>query len=224
MGLTSDRVSIVPCGVDVWRFTPAPRPSDGRRRLLVVGRLVERKGVADVIDAVAELPDVELLVAGGPHRDGLDLDPEAQRLRRHARAAGVAGRVRLVGRIDHAHLSGVYAAADVVVAVPWYEPFGIVPLEAMACGRPVVGSAVGGLLDTVVPGVTGDLIPARRPDVLAATLRRLLADDRRRVRYGAAGVRRAHRHYRWEQIAADTEDVYGAVAANAAVRTAEVVR
>jgi glycosyltransferase involved in cell wall biosynthesis len=102
-------------------------------------------------------------------------------------------------------------AADVVVCVPWYEPFGIVPVEAMACGRPVVGSAVGGLLDTVVPGETGELVPPRRPDLLAPVLRDLLADPARRERYGAAGRRRAVETYQWRSVVAATEQVYDSV-------------
>jgi glycosyltransferase involved in cell wall biosynthesis len=102
--------------------------------------------------------------------------------------------------------------------VPWYEPFGIVPLEAMACSRPVVGSAVGGLLDTVVPGVTGELVPPRRPDLLATVLRDLLADPTRRERYGAAGRTRVRRLYGWQRVAADTEQVYAHVAERAQAR------
>jgi len=223
-GLPRAKVSLVPCGVDVARFTPAPHPGDGKQRLVVVGRLVERKGVADVVDAMAELPGVELLVVGGPARDSLALDPEVQRLRRRAAAAGSLQRIEFFGRVCHDSLPAVFALADVVVAVPWYEPFGIVPLEAMACGRPVVGSAVGGLLDTILPGVTGELIPARRSDLLAITLRDLLADGRRRAAYGAAGVHRAHQHYRWEQVAAETEDVYTRVVESVSAPAAEALR
>ncbi len=215
LGLPASRVSVVPCGVDVDRFAPTPPPAAGNR-LLTVGRLVERKGIADVVDAMARLPGTELVVAGGPSYDALSLDPEVRRLRAHARAAGVAERVHFLGRVGRADLPAVFAGANVVIAVPWYEPFGLVPLEAMASGRPVVGSAVGGLLDTVVPGVTGELVPPRRPDALARVLRRLLGDPARRVAYGAAGVARVRRHYRWSQVAAETEQVYVSLTERAA--------
>jgi glycosyltransferase involved in cell wall biosynthesis len=173
---------------------------------------VERKGLGDVIEALAHLPGVELMVAGGPAPDLVDTDPEVVRLRRLARRLGVVERVRFLGSVARSDVPAVTCSADVVVAVPWYEPFGIVPLEAMACGRPVVGSAVGGLLDTGLPGVTGELVPPRRPDLLAPVLRDLLADPARRQAYGAAGRARAVRTYQWRQVVAATEDVYASVA------------
>jgi len=208
MGLPRGRASIIPCGVDVSVFTPREAPRSERPRLLVIGRLVERKGIGNVIEAVASLPGVELVVAGGPAREGLAADPQVARLRALAEAHGVADRVTFVGGVARADVPALMCSADVVVAVPWYEPFGIVPVEAMACGRPVVGSAVGGLLDTVVPGMTGELVPPRRPDLLASVLRGLLADRARRDAYGLAGRRRAVERYQWTQVSADTEAVY----------------
>ena len=217
MGLPPGRATVIPCGVDTdaFRPTPASRPvaSGDRPRLLVIGRIVERKGVGNVIEALAQLPGVELMVAGGPARDLLDTDPEVGRLRRLARRLAVEERVRFLGSVARSDLPALTCSADVVVAVPWYEPFGIVPVEAMACGRPVVGSAVGGLLDTVVPGVTGELVPPRRPDLLAPVLRDLLADPARRAAYGRAGRARAVQTYQWRQVAAATEDVYAQVTA-----------
>jgi glycosyltransferase involved in cell wall biosynthesis len=217
LGLSPGRATVVPCGVDVDHFRPlfaAPHAAAGHRRhrLLVVGRLVERKGVATVVEALAELPDAELVVVGGSRPDAISTDPAVHRLRRLAAGLGVADRLRLIGSVDRSDMPAAINACDVVVSVPWYEPFGIVPLEAMASGRPFVGSAVGGLLDTVVPGHTGELVPPRDPAALAAVLRDLLADPGRRARYGAAGRARAVERYDWRTVARQTETVYGALA------------
>lgn len=218
MGMPPGRAGVIPCGVDTEDFRPLDVPKGDRPRLLVIGRIVERKGVGNVIEALTRLPGVELVVAGGPSTDLLGTDPEVSRLRRLAATLGVADRVRFLGSVDRPQVPALMSSADVVVAVPWYEPFGIVPVEAMACGRPVVGSAVGGLLDTVVPGVNGELVPPRRPDALAAVLRDLLADPERRDSYGRAGRARAVTTYQWKQVAAATEDVYASTLATTRVR------
>ncbi|MGK5172138.1 glycosyltransferase [Geodermatophilus sp. CPCC 205761] len=225
MGLDSDRASIVPCGVDTAVFTPrgpvAPRTA-GRPRLLVLGRLVERKGQEDAVRALAAVPGAELVVVGGPPVDRLDADPEVRRLRAVAASVGVADRLVFTGAVARVDVPAWVRSADVVLAVPWYEPFGITPLEAMACGRPVVATAVGGLQDSVADGVTGDLVPPRDPDRLGAVLAALLADESRRAAYGAAGVRRARSRYRWARVVADTENVYRQVLASR--RPVEVAR
>lgn len=226
MNVPRRSINVVPCGVDVDHFTPdgpvAPRGT--RPRLLSVGRLVERKGVDTVIRALRQVADAELVIAGGPDPAGLDSDAEVRRLRAVARSEGVADRVRFVGGVDRAAMPALLRSADVVVATPWYEPFGIVPLEAMACGVPVVASAVGGLVDSVVDGVTGTLVPARRPDHLAAALRELLGDPVRRQAYGVAGRDRACARYAWDRIARDTEVVYRDVLGVGAHAVPEVVR
>jgi glycosyltransferase involved in cell wall biosynthesis len=173
-----------------------------------VGRLVERKGLDDAITALAELPDAELLIAGGPPCDDLDDDTDARRLLATAQAHGVSERVKLLGRVSRSDLPALIRSSDAVICVPWYEPFGIVPLEAMACGVPVVASTVGGLVDTVVDGVTGIHVPPRDPPRLASALRRLLADPRLMSSLGAAGVQRVQRRYRWDRVAASTRSVY----------------
>jgi glycosyltransferase involved in cell wall biosynthesis len=224
LGLAGDRVSIVPCGVDTSVFAPdgpvAPRSE--RARLLVLGRIVERKGQDDAVRALRTLPDAELVVVGGPPSDQLDGDPEIRRLRAVAADAGVADRLVFTGAVARADVPAWIRSADVVLAVPWYEPFGITPLEAMACGRPVVATAVGGLQDSVADGVTGDLVPPRDPVRLGEVLAELLADDGRRARYGAAGVQRARARYRWSRVVADTEAVYRQVLARR--RTVEIAR
>jgi glycosyltransferase involved in cell wall biosynthesis len=215
LGLPSDRVSIVPCGVDTSVFTPRGpvAPRSDRQRLLVLGRLVERKGQDDAVRALRAVPDAELVVVGGPPADALDADPEVRRLRAIAAEAGVGDRLVFAGAVARADVPAWVRSADVVLAVPWYEPFGITPLEAMACGRPVVATAVGGLVDTVVDGVTGDLVPPRDPERLGEVLAALLVDDERRAAYGAAGVKRARARYRWDRVVADTETVYRQVRA-----------
>ena len=224
LGLPSDRVSIVPCGVDTSFFTPrgAVAPRTDRPRLLVLGRIVERKGHDDAVRALRAVPDAELVVVGGPPAAAVDDDPEVNRLRTVAAEAGVADRVVFTGSVARADVPAWVRSADVVLAVPWYEPFGITPLEAMACGRPVVATAVGGLVDTVADGVTGDLVPPRDPERLGEALAALLADDERRAAYGAAGVQRARARYRWSRVVADTESVYRQVLARR--RAVEVAR
>ena len=218
LGVPAEIVDVVPCGVDRSRFTadgPIAERTPGRRRLVAACRLVERKGLGDLLEALVELPDAELHVAGGPDASQLALDPEAERLRRLARRLGVADRLVLHGRVSRDDMPALLRSADVVVCAPWYEPFGIVPLEAMACGRAVVATAVGGQIDSVADGVTGILVPPRDPGALAAALRSLLADEDRRRAFGRAGVRRVRRLYGFDSVAAATHDVYQRVIARA---------
>jgi glycosyltransferase involved in cell wall biosynthesis len=210
LGAPRPSIDVVPSGVDTSLFRPDGPTADRshRPRLLVVGRLVPRKGVDDAIAALAELPGVELLIVGGPPVEALGADREASRLLRLADDHGVTSRVRLYGRASRNELPALIRSADLVVCAPWYEPFGIVPLEAMACGVPVIGTAVGGLIDTVIDGTTGILVPRRRPDLIAAAVASLLGDDARRSAYGAAGVRRTHEKYQWSAVARATERSY----------------
>jgi glycosyltransferase involved in cell wall biosynthesis len=229
MGMPEHHATVIPCGVDTDLFrpasangsVPASQPltstapaSRNLKRLLMVGRLVPRKGGAEAVRALAGLPDVELVIVGGPRADALSVDPEVRRLWQIAESGGTANRVRFLGQVTHGRMPDLFRSADIVVAVPWYEPFGIVPLEAMACGRPVVGSAVGGMLDTILPGITGDLVRPRDHEQLAQVLRVLLDDEPRRAAYGRAGVCRARGTYHWARIAKETEQVYGYTVTN----------
>jgi phosphoheptose isomerase len=164
-----------------------------------------------VIETLSALPETELVVAGGPPREDLARDPEARRLMAIADELGVRERVDFRGQVERSELPALLRSADAVVCVPWYEPFGIVPLEAMACGVPVVASAVGGLLDTVVDDVTGIHVPPRSPERLAEVLRTLLADRALRERLGRAGAERASDRYSWDRIAEETLETYDAV-------------
>jgi D-inositol-3-phosphate glycosyltransferase len=214
-GAPADRICVVPCGVDTSVFTPEGPAArrNGRPRLLALGRLVERKGVATVIAALARLPGAELVVAGGPDHRDLDTSADYRALREAARQHGVADRVIFTGSVARAEVPALIRSADIVVCAPWYEPFGIVPLEAMACGIPVVASAVGGLTDSIVNQQTGWLVPARDPLALASALSQLLADPVKRAALGAAGAERARRWYSWRRVAAQTEAVYVRLAA-----------
>ncbi|EHY90851.1 glycosyltransferase [Saccharomonospora azurea] len=219
LGLSRSRMSIVPCGVDLDRFTPSGpvEPRTHRYRIVSVGRLVPRKGFDVAIAALRSLPETELIIAGGPQEGRLAEDKEAARLLRFAAELGVADRVHLRGQVPRADVPALLRSADVVVCTPWYEPFGIVPLEAMACGVPVVASAVGGLTDTVVDGVTGLHVPPKRPEALASAVRRLLSDAALRDAYGIAGADRARCRYSWDRIATDTMRVYERVVPAAAL-------
>ncbi|RCG26031.1 glycosyltransferase family 1 protein [Streptomyces diacarni] len=224
MGVGADRVSVVPCGVDPDVFTPTgplwPRPA--RRPLLVqVGRLVPRKGAAVSIAALARVPGAELLVAGGPGGPALDRDPEARRLRALARELGVADRVHLTGGLGREEVPRLMRAADAVLCPADYEPFGIVPLEAMSCGTPVVATEVGGQRDTVAHRGTGLLVPPQDPAALARAVRTLLAMPARGRAYGASGRRRVLSRYSWERVVSQTEEVYRDVLAARSAPAAE---
>lgn len=211
IGAQRERLAVIPCGVDLALFTPdgpRTRRRAGMQRLVTVGRLVQRKGIGNVVSALPALPGVELVVAGGPDRCQLERDPEATRLLELALGEGVADRVTLLGRVSREEVPRLMRSADAVVSVPWYEPFGITPVEAMACGVPIVASAVGGIIDTVLDDVTGVQVAPRDPDRLAEALRALLADPRRRAAYGRAGTERARRFYDWGRIATSTLSLY----------------
>jgi D-inositol-3-phosphate glycosyltransferase len=224
MGVRRSAITVVPSGVNQRIFTPdgpAARRDPARPRLLGVGRLVERKGFQDVVRALRGVPEAEYVLIGGPPGARLGDDEFARRLCVLAESEGVADRVRLVGAVPREEMARWYRSADVLVAAPWYEPFGLTPLEAMACAVPVVGTAVGGLTDTVVPGVTGDLVPPRDPQALGVAVRRLLAAPERRRRYGVAAVDRIRTGYSWTRTAARLGAVYTAVCGTS--RTSEAV-
>jgi D-inositol-3-phosphate glycosyltransferase len=212
LGADPRRLKIVPCGVDVAFFDVPRRAFELPRRrpfrIVTLSRLVERKGVADVISALRDVPQAELVVAGGPAPAELASDAEAQRLSRHALECGVADRVTFVGRLLRADISRLFRTADAVVCAAWYEPFGIVPLEAMATGVPVIATAVGGHNDTVIDRFTGMHVAPREPRALAAALRELADDPALRARLGAAGKARAQQRFTWDRVAAETLKVY----------------
>jgi glycosyltransferase involved in cell wall biosynthesis len=206
LGAHADRMSVVPCGVDLDLFSPdGPtwRRTSGRKRVVCVSRLVPRKGIAEVVEAVADLPDVELLIAGGPPEAMLCEDVHATELLAVVERLGLNDRVQLLGAVERPQVPALLRSADVVCCTPWYEPFGMVAVEAMACGVPVVASAVGGLAETIVDGRTGILVPPHHPRSTQAALEVLLHDPARRRAMRTSALRRAA-SYAWPAVAART--------------------
>jgi D-inositol-3-phosphate glycosyltransferase len=203
---------VVPCGVDTDLFTPdGPREAKScRKRIVTVGRLVRRKGVDEVVQALKLLPMAELVIVGGSGGP----DPDTARIRALAQAEGVADRVELRGPLPNAEIPRVLRSADLVACVPWYEPFGIVAIEAMACGRPLLAAAVEGLAETVIAGKTGMLIPPRDPEGLARAAASLLLDEAQCARLGEAARRRMVELYDWQRVVDQMLDVYGMVLAH----------
>jgi glycosyltransferase involved in cell wall biosynthesis len=215
MGVPRRNVDIVPSGVNLARFSPTG-PGESRRpdrlRVLAVGRLVARKGFDDLIRAVSAIGEAELVIVGGP-AEGLHNDPEARRLAELSDRLRVADRVHLVGAVPASDMPSWYRSADVVACTPWYEPFGLTPLEAMACGAPVVAYAVGGLQESVVDGVTGRHVQPGNVPALINALRGMLSDQPLRRRCGQAAAELARSRYSWNQTAARLAEVYADVVA-----------
>jgi histidinol-phosphate phosphatase family protein len=189
------RIRIIPCGFDPQELAPMDRRRSraelglhaNERIVLQLGRMVPRKGVDDVVRAVARLRrdhhlSVRLLIVGGESRDPNSRERHELRL--------------------------WYSAADVFVTTPWYEPFGITPVEAMACGTPVVGANVGGIKMKVRDGVTGYLVPPREPDALAERLVHLFRHPHLLHTFGRQGLRRARALFTWQQVGTAVERLY----------------
>ena len=208
-GAEASRIAVIPCGVDTALFRPGDS-AESRRRLgldggpvvLYVGRLEPIKGLDTLFDAIASLRagglPVALLVVGGD-TDESPTGHEAH-LRGRIRELGLSTSVRFLGPQPQDVLREYYVAADVTVLPSYYESFGMVALEAMACRSPVVGSRVGGLTTTVRDGVTGYLVPEGDAAALAQRLADLITDPDARERLGREGVRWAVQH-RWPCVA-----------------------
>jgi D-inositol-3-phosphate glycosyltransferase len=217
IGVPRASLTVVPAGVDSETFSPdgpAVQRDPERPRILSVGKLVERKGFGDVIQAMRYVPGAEVVVVGGPPAEQLPADPGARVLRSMAEQFKVADRFRLVGSVPHRDLPSWYRSADVLLATPWDEQ---TALEAMACGVPIVGPAAGALTETVVDGLTGDLVPERDPRALGGALRRLVNDKVRRFTYATAALDRARQAYSWKRVAAQIGSVYASLRRTPAV-------
>lgn len=189
-------VHVVPSGVRGPAYTAAPTGGAG---ILYVGRLHPQKGLDTLVRAAALLPGVPVTLAG----DG----PERAALEQLAGQLGVAGRVLVTGFRPHREVPALLAAADVVVLPSRYEELGTALVEAMAAGRPVVASAVGGIPELVRDGVDGLLVPPGEPVALATAVEKLLADPDLAAALGASGRARVAEHD-WAVLAGRILDVY----------------
>ncbi len=220
-GLDQSRLHVAPGGVDLDTFHPLD-PGEARERLglpsnervvLYVGRLDPFKGPDVLMRAMAEVPTARLVVVGGAGAD----DAGVIWLRRVAAEAGVQDRVTWRAAVPQDELPSYYAAADLLAVPSFHESFGLVALEAMACGTPVVASRGGGLQAAVVDGSTGCLVEGHEAATYAACLNELLGDDDRRREMGQAAVQWA-RGFSWEGVAAKLLSAYDLAAARASAR------
>jgi glycosyltransferase involved in cell wall biosynthesis len=210
LGVRRSAIRVVPCGVDTTTFGPAGPVArrTKRPRLLAVAPQAEGHGLDTVIRALAHVPGAELVIAGGPPRPKLSTDPILRELARLAQRTGVDDRLLFTGQVSPARRPALLRSADLLVHVALYEPFGVAPLEAMACGTPVVASAGGSHQDAVIDGTTGVLIPPGSPAALARRIRQLLASPMLLEGYGIAAADRASTRYSWERVGRETLAVY----------------
>lgn len=217
----SSKMVVIPPGVNVGRFYPIPsdeakayiglKPDD--RMILFVGRIEPLKGVDTLLEAMSclqmkESRPVHLAIIGGdPSASPEEMNAEMARLKNLCEVLGLDQSVVFLGVRDQDKLSYYYSAAEVAVMPSHYESFGMVALEAMACGTPVIASEVGGLAYLVRDGETGFTIPAEEPETLCEKLSWLLNDEALRRKMSAQAAAYAQ-DYAWEKIAKRIVDVY----------------
>ena len=216
------RIAVIPCGFDRGEFWPITKQfarralgfSTQERMLVNVGRLAPRKGLDNLIRGLGRLVHQHrmtaklVLVGGNSDLPDPGLTPEMARLQAIAAEEGVGNQVLFTGRRSREFLKLYYSAADLFCTTPWYEPFGITPLEAMACGTPVIGADVGGIRFSVADGVTGFLVPPNDPDALAARAAELLSDPARMREMGRAGIQRVQAQFTWPKVARAISGLY----------------
>jgi len=212
LGVPRRSIKVVPCGVDTDEFAPeGPVASRGRSpRLVTVTELHEHEldSLATLLRALSRVPGAELIVAGGPERAELPADQTYRQLAALAASLDISSQVTFAGRLSRGALPPLLRSAELFLSVSDYEPSGMLCIEAMACGTPVIASAVGGHLDAVVDGTTGILVPPGRPALLAQRIRQLLARPMLLEAYSVAAADRARSRYSWERIAHETAAVY----------------
>ncbi|MBN1136847.1 MAG: glycosyltransferase [Anaerolineae bacterium] len=226
-GADACKIVVVPCGVDLSFFRPIPQDQArqalglpvGRRVVLFVGRIEPLKGIDTLLRAMAVLAsdgagrqqDLSVIIVGGaPGAGAAQVKSELERLHRLQTELGIEHLVTFMGAQNQDTLVYYYSAADVTVVPSRYESFGMVALEAMACGTPVIASKVGGLAFTIQDSQTGFLVPDRDPEILAARIRSLLDDDDLRRRLGRQAAHWAGR-FGWPAVADQILGVYDQV-------------
>lgn len=217
---TKGNIDIIPCGTDIHRFgsitQQAAREQIGidpqSKVVFYVGRFDERKGIETLVRAVGQSKlrgkqDIKLIIGGGS-RPGQSDGLERERIESIVAELGMTEFTVFPGRLGDDILPVYYAAADVCVVPSHYEPFGLVAIEAMASGTPVVASDVGGLQFTVVPEETGLLAPPKDDVAFAAAIDRILLDSDFRNRLGQAARVRVENMFSWEGVARQLSDLY----------------
>jgi D-inositol-3-phosphate glycosyltransferase len=221
------RITMIPCGFDPVELSPISKPlarfalnlPPDDHVILQLGRLVPRKGIDTVIRGFARLLKKEqlqarLVIVGGDSDDpDPQVTPEIGRLQAIAVEEQVAEHISFLGRRGRESLKYYYSAADIFVTTPWYEPFGITPVEAMACGTPVVGSNVGGIKFTVRDGETGYLVPPNEPEALAERLAHLYRHPKLLGMLSRQAIRRANDLFTWQKVAGSVAALYEEVVA-----------
>jgi glycosyltransferase involved in cell wall biosynthesis len=216
-----EKITIIPCGFSSKEFYPVNREiactllglQTDEKILLQLGRMVPRKGVDNVVRSLSRLKETgvpyRLVVVGGETDDPNPMAcPEIARLQKIARKEGVEDRVTFVGRKNREILKYYYCAAHIFISTPWYEPFGITPLESMACGTPVIGSNVGGIKYSVLDGKTGFLVPPNNPDALAQKIHLLTSDNALLMQMKKASIQRVKEIFTWRKVASLVADLY----------------
>ena len=228
-GANSDKIALIPSAVNTTIFRPVDR-NEARSRIgldkndkvvVYVGRMLPRKDIRNVVRAIAvvlkkyqgseEWParSLKLMVVGG---ESLEPDPiatpEIGELQKLAAELDVSEYVRFIGKRQSEELRNYYCAADIAVTTPWYEPFGLTPLEAMACGKPVIGSSVGGITFTIKDGETGFLVPPRDPEALASRIWQMLNQPELLTQMGLAARQRVEHEFTWPITAMRTGALY----------------
>ena len=212
LGVPRRSIRVVPCGVDTDEFTPeGPVAERSNRPLLVtVADMTEQDELATLLQAMSKVPAADLIVAGGPPRGELDDHLSFRRLAKLADSLGLGGRVTFTGRVGRGALPSLLRSADLFVGVSEHEPSGMLAVQAMACGTPVIASAAsGGQVDAVVDGTTGVIVPPGRPALLAQRIRQLLSHPMLLEAFSVAAADRARSRYSWDRIAHETLAVYG---------------